>query len=259
MSDYNVTLAEAVADFLTSLSLQDREKTQAEIYKFVKWLGLHSKVDELSPVDIANYAEQITPLSIKPVKSFLTYVQKRGLTHQNLATHIRAKKTSSKISASAQGSQAQAALTLQGYAKLEEELANLKSQRSSVIEEIRKAAADKDFRENAPLEAAREQKSHLEGRIEELESTLKLAKVMGESQDTSKITIGDTISLCDLLSGKKLNYTLVDPHEANPTKGKISVASPIGKALLDKETGQTIEIAAPAGAFSYLIEAIQHI
>lgn len=257
ISKHNSTLAEVAPDFLLSLPPQDREKTQAEVYKFIRWLGLHRKVNELSPADVASYAEQITPSAAKPLKSFLTYIRKKEFTEVNLAPHLRAKRASSKIAASWQSSHLQATLTAQGYAKLELELANLKDQRSNVIEEIRRAAADKDFRENAPLEAAREQKSHLEGRIEELESTLKLARIMGESQGVSKVKIGDTVVLCDLSSHKELSYVVVDPREANPTKGKISIASPLGKVLLDKEKGQVVEVVAPAGTFSYRIEDIQ--
>lgn len=255
--NHDSTLAEVAADFLLSLPLQDREKTQAEVYKFVRWLGLHRKVNELGPADVASYSEQITPPVAKLLKRFLTYMGRRRFTKVNLSAHLRAKRSSSKIAASRQASPGQTSLTTQGYAELELELANLKNQRSSVIEELRRAAADKDFRENAPLDAAREQKGHLEGRIEELEATLKLARIMGGGQSTSRVKIGDTVVLNDLSSGKELSYILVDPREANPTKGKISVASPLGKALLDKEKGQVVVVAAPAGTFDYRIQDIQ--
>jgi transcription elongation factor GreA len=147
-------------------------------------------------------------------------------------------------------------LTAEGYAKLEKELANLKSQRSQVIEEMQKAAADKDFRENAPLAAAREQKAHLEGRIKEIESILNQAKIMGEGHDTTTAKFGDTVVLRESSSDKELSYTLVDPCEANPAKGRLSVASPLGKAILDKQIGQTVEVAAPAGTFCCRIESI---
>ena len=254
----NFTTAEVAADFLPNLPPQDREKTQAEVYKFIRWLGLHRKVVELSPVDVASYAEHITPSATKPVKSFLTYIWQKKYTKVNLATHLRAKKVPTKVAAPWRSSQRQTTLSAQGYAQLEAELANLKSQRSSVTEELRKAAADKDFRENAPLEAAREHKAHLEGRIQELESRLKSATIMGENQGTTKIEIGDTVVLYDLSSGKELYYKLVDPQEANPTKGKISVTSPLGKALLDKEKGQMVEVVAPAGIFTYRIEDTPH-
>jgi len=254
--EHNPTLAEATDAFLSHLPPEERGKIQAEISKFVRWLGSSRQVKDISPVDVASYGEQIIPSAAKPLKSFLTYIREKGFSNINLAPHLRAKKTSSKTAAVWQSGQAQVTLTAQGYAKLEKELANLKSQRSRVIEEIQKAAADKDFRENAPLTAAREQKSHLEGRIKELESTLNLARIMGAGQDTSRAKFGDTVVLRDLSSGKEFSYTLVDPREANPARGKLSVASPLGKAILDKERGQTVEVVAPAGTFCCRIENI---
>ncbi len=257
ISNHNPTLAEIAADFLLSLPPQDRENIQTAVYKFIRWLGLHRKVKDIGPADVASYSEQVTPAAAKSVKSFLTYIQKGRLTKINLATHLRAKKASSKVATLWRSSQNQTTLTAQGYAKLEAELTNLKNQRSYVIEELRKAAADKDFSENAPLDAVREQKARLEGRIEELETTLKSARVMSKNQGVSRIKIGNTVVLCDLSSGKEFSYALVDPPEANPVKGKISVASPLGKVLLDKEKEQTVEVTAPGGISKYYIKDIQ--
>jgi transcription elongation factor GreA len=254
--EHDPTLAEVVDTFLSHLPPEERRKTQAEILKFARWIGSSRPVKEISPVDVASYGEQILPPAAKPIKSFLTYIRKQGFSNINLAPHLKAKKTSGKTVALYQGTQTQVNLTSQGYAKLEKELANLKGQRSQVIEEIQKAAADKDFRENAPLAAAREQKSHIEGRIKEIEFTLSQAMIMGEGHDTTRAKFGDTIVLRDLSSGKDSTYTLVDPREANPAKGKLSVASPLGKAVLDKEKGQIVQVAAPAGLFSCRIESI---
>jgi transcription elongation factor GreA len=258
ISNYNPTLAEIAVDFLASLPPQDREGTQIEAYKFIRWLGLHRKVSEISPLDISSYAEQITPSATRLVKSFLNYLHKKGVTEVNLAPHLRVKKASSKTVASLQqDSRASTSLTAEGYVKLETELAILKSQRSRIAEELHKAAADKDFRENAPLEAVREHKSHVETRIRELESTLKSARIISENQGSSKIKIGDTVALRDLSSGNEHHYVLVDPREANPALGKISVASPLGKVLSGKEKGQTVKFSAPAGTFNYRIEGIR--
>jgi transcription elongation factor GreA len=255
---YNPTLAETAVDFLANLPSQDRERTQAEVHRFIRWFGLHRRVTEIGPLDIASYAEHISPAAIQPVKSFLGYIHRKGFTKLNLAPHLRVKKISSKTTTSfQQGAQTSTSLTPQGFAKLEAELAALKSQRSHISEELHKAAADKDFRENAPLDAARERKSHLEGRIQELESILKSARIMDENRTPSKVKIGDTVVLSDLSSSKEFRYVLVDCKETNPGLGKISIASPLGQALLGKESGQTIELTAPAGTFSYRIKNIR--
>jgi len=251
------TLAEAVVDFLTTLESQEREGIQTETYKFIRWFGVYRRASELNPTNIASYSDQVTPSATKQIKSFLGHIHGRGFTKVNLAGHLRAKKPSSKTISHRGSSQAQTILTAQGFDELEAELAKLKNQRSNVIEEIHKAAADKDFRENAPLDAAREHKAHLEGRIQKLESRLKSARVIDEKQSTAKIEIGDTVVLHDLSSGEELRYTLVNPWEASPTRGKISTASPIGKVLLGKEKGQTIEVAAPAGILPYCVKDIQ--
>ena len=254
--EHNPTLTEVVDAFLSHLPPTEREKTKAEVSKFVRWLGSSRQANDISPVDVASYGEQIIPSAVKPLRSFLTYIRKQGFSSLNLAPHLRAKKISSKTAVVWQSSQVQVTLTAQGHAKLERELADLKNQRSQVIEEMQKAAADKDFRENAPLAAAREQKAHLDGRIKELESTLNQAKIMEKDRDTSRAKLGDTVVLRDLSSGKESSYTLVDPREANPTTGKLSVASPMGKAIVGKERGQTVEVVAPAGTFRCRIENV---
>jgi transcription elongation factor GreA len=250
------TLAQAAEAFLSSLSPDERAEVQGEVFKLVKWLGSSRQARDISPVDVASYGEQIVPSAAKPVKFFLTYIHKQGFSNISLSPHLKAKKTTAKTVAVWQRTQAQVTLTSQGYSKLEKELADLKNQLPRVIEDIQKAAADKDFRENAPLSAAREQKSHIEGRIKEIQAVLTRAKIIAEGRDTSRAKFGDTVALRDLSSGREFSYTLVDPREANPAKGKLSVASPLGKAILDKEQGQTVAVAAPAGTFSCRIESI---
>ncbi|MFP3898038.1 MAG: GreA/GreB family elongation factor [Dehalococcoidia bacterium] len=255
------TLAEACDAFLSQLPAEEAAQARGEVSRFVRWLGPSRRVTDVSPVDVASYGENIVPSAVKPLRSFLTYIWKKGLSNMNLAPHLRARKTVSKAAASRtvvprQADRSRATLTAEGYAKLEQELVGLKEQRLRVVEEMQIAAVDKDFRENAPLAAARERKAHLDGRIKEIESVLKEARIMGQEQATSRAKLGDTVVLQDLSSGKDLTYTLVDPREANPTQGRLSVASPLGKAVLDKEKGQVAEVAAPAGTLRCRVESI---
>lgn len=250
------TLAEVAHSFLSSLPREQRSDGQAEVLKFVRWLGSSRQVKDITPLDVASYGEQTIPSGVKPVKSFLVYIKKNGFTGASLAPHLRARRPSSKTGISWQATRRGVTLTAQGYTELQSELARRKSQLPEIVGEIQKAAADKDFKENAPLAAAREQKAHLEGRIRELESTLNLARIMGKSQGASKVRSGDTVVICDLSSGRELSYVLVDPREANPAKGKLSIASPLGKMILNKEKGQTVDVTAPAGTFCYRIQSI---
>jgi len=193
------------------------------------------------------------------IRAFLTYASKEGWCKSNLATHFKTRLGKTRLPVSTkQGLPGTTPLTRQGYAELEVELVTLKSKRSQSIDEIRRAAADKDFRENAPLDAAREERGHLEGRIKELEETLRSAIIIDEEQKvTRRASIGDSILLCDVASGEELRYTIVSPREADPIKGKISSASPIGKAIVGRTEDDVIEVAAPAGKLLYRIKKIE--
>ena len=140
---------------------------------------------------------------------------------------------------------------------MEAELTTLQSKRYEVIDEMRRAAADKDFRENVPLEAARERRGQLEGRIMELEEALKSAVVIEEREKAAlRVSIGDSVTLCDIETGEELRYMLVSPREVDPARGKISNASPIGKAIIGKEQGDAVEIIVPAGKLRYQVRQI---
>jgi len=124
----------------------------------------------------------------------------------------------------------------------------------------KRAAEDKDFRENAPLHAAKERLGHLEGKIIELQETLKIATVIGEKTGVShKVCTGDMVVLVDMSSGEELEYTIVGPREANAAKGKISNASPIGRAVVGRGIGDVIKIEAPAGRLSYQVKKVERL
>ena len=122
-------------------------------------------------------------------------------------------------------------MTQKAYNEIEIELKTLQEKRLVVMEDIKRAAADKDFKENAPYHAAREQKSMLDGKIMELDEMISTAVIIEENHNTHTAAIGSTVILQDLNSGKELRYTLVGPREVNPAKGKISAVSPVGKAV----------------------------
>jgi transcription elongation factor GreA len=128
-----------------------------------------------------------------------------------------------------------------------------------VAEELRLAMADKDFRENAPLDAARERQGLLEARIRELEATLKQAVIIADAslRSNARVGVGSAVLLRNLKSGVELRYVLVSPSEVNPAEGKISIASPVGKALIERSAGEEVEVAAPAGKIRFRIESVE--
>ncbi len=259
----NHSLEELATRYLFSLPESERAGNGQEINRFLFWFGRERRVAELSIPEVAKYAEQISatdPLrNLEPVRAFLQYAKKEKLTSSNLAAHLRVKKAPTKPEGLGKKPPRQAqSLSPEGYAKLEAELAALKGERSRLAEELHLAAADKDFRENAPLEAVREEKGRQEARIRELDSILQSAIIdTGERRELSKIVTGHTVIIRDLDSDTELRYTLVNPSEVNPMQGKISIASPMGKALLGRGEGEVIEVTAPVGMFHYLIERVE--
>ena len=261
----NPSLGEAASLFLTKLSSGEREVSQPEVYKFVRWYGWERPLAALTAPEIANYAERLSlsdtdySKKLELIRTFLAYAKKAGWSKTNLAIHLKAKKVKAGAHPSArQGLPETVSLTQQGYSELEAELAALKNKRPQLIEEIRRAAADKDFRENAPLAAAREQRGHLEGRIRELEETLKAATIIDEDRKSDlKANIGDSAIVCDLASGEELRYIIVDPREVDPTQGKISSVSPLGRALIGRGEGEVVEVAVPAGKLRYQIKRVK--
>jgi len=146
----------------------------------------------------------------------------------------------------------QIVITRQGYENAKNRLEQLKSEQPLVREEITRAAADKDFKENAPFHAAREKMSYLKGEIQRLEDTLRLAKIV-ESNTGNKIGLGDTVVIENLDDEERSTYTLVGPREANMREGKVSISSPLGQALMGANVGDTVDVKAPAGVVSYNI------
>jgi transcription elongation factor GreA len=265
----NLSLGEAAGRFLISLSPEAREMSQQEVYRFARWYGWERPFVGLAAPDIASYAEQLSlsdadyTRKLELIRAFLVCAKKEGWSKANLAVHLKTRKgkTAPRLTPK-RGVPQTIRLTQQGYTELKAELAVLKDKRPQIIEEMSRAAADKDFSENAPLDAAKEQYGQLEGRIREMEETLKLAVIIddkGEKQrSTSKVGVGDSVILRDLATDEELRYMLVGPREVGPTRGRISSASPIGKAIIGRGEGEVVEVAAPAGKLRYQIEQIEH-
>jgi transcription elongation factor GreA len=149
-------------------------------------------------------------------------------------------------------------LTPEGYRKLEEELEKLlKVDRPRNIQAIAEARAHGDLSENAEYHAAKEQQSFLEGRIRELKGKLALADVIDPSKiKQSRVAFGAKVKVLDLEADEEYIFILVGPEEADAKSGKISLSSPVGRALIGKEVGDVATIKAPARTIEYEIEEI---
>ena len=149
-------------------------------------------------------------------------------------------------------------LTYEGLKKLEDELENLKVvRRKEVSQKIKEAREQGDLSENAEYDAAKDEQRDIEARIEELEKILRNAEVVVEEEaDLDKVSIGCSVKILDCEFDEELEYKIVGSTEANSLKGKISNESPVGKALLGKQVGDTVTVETPAGEFSYKVLSI---
>lgn len=153
-------------------------------------------------------------------------------------------------------------LTVRGADALREELTQLKSvERPKVIAAIAEAREHGDLKENAEYHAAREQQGFIEGRIKEIEGKLGNAQIIDITKlpQNGRVVFGVTVELEDLDSGNEVTYQIVGDDEADIKQNRISVNSPIARALIGKEEGEIVVVQAPGGATEYEIGAVKYI
>jgi len=150
-------------------------------------------------------------------------------------------------------------MTAEGHAALDAELKHLKSvERPAVIAAIAEAREHGDLSENAEYHAAKEKQSFIEGRVAELEDKLARAEVIDVTKlKGDKVVFGATVTLIDADTEKEVTYRIVGEDEADISKGKVSIQSPIARALIGKTVGDEAEVAAPGGARVYEIENVE--
>lgn len=150
-------------------------------------------------------------------------------------------------------------MTAEGHAILQDELRTLKSvERPAVIKAIAAAREHGDLSENAEYHAARERQSFIEGRIGELEDATKRAEIIDTSKLKGKtVRFGAKVKLADEETGDEITYQLVGEFEADLKKKKISIASPLGKALIGREAGDSVEVQTPNGVRYYEIVSVR--
>ena len=152
-------------------------------------------------------------------------------------------------------------LTPQGYKELEAKLDELKViKRREVAEKIKIAREFGDISENAEYDAAKEEQAMIEGEILEIENKLRTATVIDEdSIDTSTVSVGCTVKILDVDFKDTLEYKIVGTTEADPSNNRISNESPVGKALLGKKKGSTVDVDTPSGAVKLKIVDIKNL
>jgi transcription elongation factor GreA len=258
-----LSLNQAFQTYVRQMPQDSKKAAQPEIAKFVRWIGPERLVDSIIPSEIGEYNEIFGAKTatrdaterLSTVKLFLTFLKKKEHIKVNLAQHLRLRKSRTSGKAIVLENPTRSVrLTLSGYNEMTKQLATLQEERVHLVEDIQRAAADGDVRENAPLEAAREAQGMTIGKIMELEATLKVAVILdAKGQDDTRVHIGSKIELTEISTDKTVKYQLVEPNEANPLASKISIVSPVGSAILGHKLGDEVKVKTPRGEQVYKI------
>ena len=149
-------------------------------------------------------------------------------------------------------------MTIGGHIAIQEEVKLLKSvERPAIIKAIAEARKHGDLSENAEYHAAREQQSHIEGRIKELEGIISLAQIIDVSKLSGAVKFGATVTIADEDTDAEKSFQIVGEPEANIDKGLLNLNSPIARALIGKEEGDSVEVRTPGGTKYYEIVSVK--
>ncbi len=271
-TDLTPRVSEALAHFESSKKAKKTTKESfQELRKFVRWSG-DREVGRFTPHDMEQYAREVgqsgagsAQQRLQPVKVFVDYWKEQGWISIRLATHLRPPRSKTSGAGRAASPRPPKALeegrtylSQEGYNRLLQQVEYLKAERVNVTEEIRRAMADKDFRENAPLDAAKERQGRIETQIRELEASIANAEILREGGDDviTRSTVGAKMKVKNRDSGEVVEYTLVDAREADVASRRISIQSPVGEALLDRSIGDEVSIPTPKGTLTYIVQDI---
>jgi len=259
---------DASAHFLNAIEPERAREARPEVDRFIEWLGEDQLMANLTGEQIGKYLrervsdafiddeelvelDEETTTLLEPLRAFLAYASRLTFTEENLVPFLLLRDGGG----GARGGAGAAAelgggayyVTLEGVASLEQEVEELKGRRPEIAELLRAAMADKDFRENAPLDAARDSQAHLEARIRMIEDQLRHAVIIDPETKHGRANVGSTVKVLNLEHDREQTFQLVSPSEVDPAGGKISVQSPIGLAVINHVPGDEVVVNAPAG------------
>ena len=219
-------LSAAFQYYVQSSSRKLNNTAQQEIGRMVRWLGAERVVETITPSEIGLYSDEFakrsstttSPQKVAHIKKFLAFLRTSELTNSNLASHLRMKKSNvGKITKKLEDTKVeQINLTEAGYKDYLKQLKDYKSERPQLADEVRRAAADGDIRENAPLDAAREKIEMVNSKIFEIEAILKVANIIDNTTGGDRIVIGSKVSVKNHQNENNYEYQLVEANEANP-------------------------------------------
>ncbi len=263
----DLTVGDAIRNYISAMKPADRPTSAPVLQAFARWFGSERSIKEIDPVQLERYQEQMSASGqdpankLEPLRQFLSDARSKKLIDVALASHVKIRRKTA-LERQNMGRPVEiekVEVTRAGFEQLQAELVRLEGEElPAAISAMASAAADKDFRENAPLDAAREKQAHLEARIRELETLLKRAVVVETGADASgRARMGSRVRLRRLDNNQEVEYTLVGPGEVDRRGGKISIQSPVGRAFVDRVVGDIVEVSVPAGVHRYRIERIE--
>ena len=265
-----ISAGDASAHFLNAIESEKAREERPEVERFIEWIGVDLPMVELTGDQVSGYVRERFPEAyadqegagapelddeasnqIEPLRAFLAYASRLAFTEQNLVPQLGLREGGG----GARGGAGAAAelggrayyVTLGGIAALERELEEHKAKRPEIAEELRAAMADKDFRENAPLDAARDSQAHLEARIRAIEDQLRHAVIIDPETKGGRANVGSTVKVLNIEMNREQVFQLVSTSEVDPAGGKISVESPVGLAVINHVPGDEVMVNAPAG------------
>lgn len=260
-----VTLGEALQEYLDSLKPETRVRVGGFVSKYVDFAGHDVMISSLTGSHVEHYREsQIHPTDpqaperVAALKDWFQFLKKRNYTTANLGIYVRVKKSqgrSNSTGAQARTEDQSIEMTAEGIEALRRELEELQAKHPEIIKAIQEAREDKDFRENSPLEAAREELAFNEQRRRDIEAALKRA-VIADGSGSDVTAVGSLVTVTRVDTEHQATWKLVGPREANAKEQKISVESPVGKALLGRRTGETVAVEAPSGVLEFRVDDV---
>lgn len=252
-----MTVGGAFMEYFTeSDEVKDEDKPKAfpEVQRFVRWIGEEQRVDQVIASEVARFSETYRSNASEEkkaqamhIKGFLNFLKKRQYTSDSLASHIRVRPRSTN------GQRATVAwrnktdfqeITQQGYDEMQDKLAAYKEESIGLVDQIQKARATGDVRENSPLDALRDRQGIVEAEIRRLDDILKSAKTIDETQRraSEEVQIGSWVTIRKTDDQKSTDYQIVSSNEADPLQSKISDISNVGSALMGKKAGDKVEV-----------------
>ena len=225
--DSDGRLSEVASLFVQAVDEGQRTAYRQEVNRFLRWFGAARMISEVSALDLERYQEEAAASKVDrkhasdALRSLFSFARQEGIITVNPAKHLRTTRL------------------------------------PQIMDDLKTAYADKDFRENAPYDAAKLEKGKVEGRMKELEEILKRAVIRVAAADAGdKVSLGSTVTVIEVASGDEVTYTIVDPREASPLKGRISTESAVGKSLLGHRSGAEVDAKTPMGTVRYRITMV---